>query len=61
MTLLHIHREILELAADALDGPTMPPPPEIEQPVSALIEGGLLLVSKGKVAITPDGRAALQS
>lgn len=57
--MLHIQREILELAANAASGPAMQPPPEIELAVRALIERGMLIVEKDGVSITAEGRKAL--
>lgn len=61
MTLLHIHREILELDAKAENGPMMPPPTDIEAPVRDLIERGLLEVSDGIVMITPASQKAVSA
>ena len=58
-TMLHIQREILELAAEAVQGPMLPPPPEIETVVDALIQAGLLAVEDGRVSITDEGREAI--
>ncbi len=59
MTLLYTHREILELAATANNGPVMPPPEDIEAPVQVLIERRLLDVIDGVVKITPACREAV--
>ncbi|WP_269514484.1 hypothetical protein [Brevundimonas subvibrioides] len=57
--MLHIHREILELAASADVGPSMPPPLEIELAVTTLIERELLIVQNDRISITAEGRKAL--
>lgn len=54
--MLHIHREILELAANADVGPTMPPA-AIEPAVRALIEQGLVAVETNVPTSTADRRA----
>ena len=59
MKLLHIHREILELAAETSAGPKMPPPAEIEHAVATLIDAGLLTVREGTVDISAIGLALL--
>jgi hypothetical protein len=61
MKLLHIHREILELAAETFVGPSMPPPIEIERAVATLIDEGLLIVTEGAVGISPTGLAILRT
>ena len=58
MTLVHIHREMLELAANADKGPVMPPSADIEATVRVLIQRGLLDIIDGVVKITPAGRQA---
>jgi hypothetical protein len=61
MRLLHIHLEILALAAEAQSPPALPAPPEIAPDVDAMIKRGLLSVGgKGCVVLTAAGRAALE-
>ncbi len=55
MPLLHIHREILTLAAKATTPPQLPPPAEIEAAVESLVDLGLLAIAEGTVVITPEG------
>jgi hypothetical protein len=61
MPLLHIHREILTLAAKATTPPQLPPPAEIEAAVESLVDLGLLAIADGAVVITPEGLAAVES
>ena len=60
MKLLHIHREILELAAQSSVGPTMPPPPEIEEAVAALLGEGLPSIREGTVRVDLPRTSALK-
>lgn len=58
--LLHIHYELLELAAAAEKGPRLPAPESIGPAVDLLIQRGLLLADdEGRIAITDAGHAAL--
>jgi len=55
MTLLHIHRDLLELADNAAKGNSLPAPTEIEPAVLAMIGLGLLSVNDNVLAITAAG------
>jgi hypothetical protein len=60
--MLHMERDILELADQAgAQGPVLPAPPIIAGIVDRLLERGLLEVAgrEGRVAITDAGRAVL--